>query len=419
MENERGEIIACEVCENQLEQVKSQVGMSEEEFELLKTPRKSLLVNFPIKLDNGDVRVISALRVQYNDALGPTKGGVRFHESVDFDEVSKLAFLMSLKTSLVGLPYGGAKGAVKINPKNFSRAELERISRAFVREMKEFIGPRKDIPAPDVNTNPQIMAWMMDEYERIFGEKSPGVITGKPVELGGSLGRNKSTAKGAFYVIEKIYQDVRDKSSIKVAIQGFGNAGSNLALMLHNAKFKVVAVSDSRAGVYNPDGLNIPELIEFKNKKMPFSDYAKEGEIITNEDLIKLEVDLLIPAALGDVISEKNADEVKAKRIVEVANGPITPKADLILESKGVEIIPDILANSGGVIVSYFEQVQNLATYYWSEEEVDNKLKDKIISAYERVLEEKASLNAKSFRTASYSLAIKRILEAERLRGNL
>ena len=417
MQKQDDEFIVCENCKKQLEKVKHIAHLSSKDLSILENPRRVMNVNFPLRMDNGTIRIVNAFRVQYNDALGPAKGGIRFHQSVDEEEVAGLAFLMSLKTALVGLPYGGAKGGIRINPKELSEGELERVSRGYIKEMAKIIGPKSDIPAPDVNTNPKIMGWMMDEYEHIVGAKTRGVITGKPILLGGSLGRNESTARGAFFIITKKFEKEKSKSKIKVAISGFGNAGSNLAKMLYEEGYTIVAVSDSSSGLYEPKGLNIKKLIEHKRNKKHLATYEKYKKI-SNEELLELNVDILIPAALGDVINSNNVSNIKAKTIVEVANAPISISSDEILGKKGTEIIPDILANSGGVIVSYFEWVQNLSNYYWSENEVNEKLKIKIIKAYEDVLEEAKNHNI-NLRTASYTLSIARILEAEKLRGHI
>lgn len=416
MENEI-EFTICQNCSKQLDMVKRHEHLNSKDLFILNNPKRVININFPVRMDSGEIKMITAYRVQYNDALGPTKGGIRFHETVSMEEVSELAFLMSLKTSLVKIPFGGAKGGIKINPKKFSEGELERISRGYVKEMYKILGPAQDIPAPDVNTNPKVMAWMMDEYENITGTKAPGSFTGKPIVLGGSLGRDKSTAKGAFFIIEDKYKDI-DKSNLKVAIQGFGNAGSNIAKMLSDIGFKIVAVSDSTCALYDENGLDVDELTYFKSQRGIFVDYDKNYRKISNDELLGLDVEILIPAALGDVIKESNANEIKARCIVELANAPVSPKADEILNQKGIEIIPDILANSGGVIVSYFEWVQNLANYYWKLEDVDEKLKELIIAAYRDVEKAKDEYNL-SFRTSSYIIAINRILEAERLRSHL
>jgi len=328
---EKEDLIMCKNCKMQLEKIKELKHLNSKELFILKNPKRVLAVNYPVRLDNGNIKLISAFRVQYNDALGPTKGGIRFHNSVDLSEVSELAFLMSLKTSLANLPYGGAKGGIKINPKEFSEGELERISRGYVKEIFKFIGENIDIPAPDVNTNPKIMGWMIDEYEKIAGKKSPGTFTGKPVILGGSLGRDKSTARGGFYIIEEKYKDVKDKSKLKVVIQGFGNAGQNIAEMLSEIGFKVIAVSDSQIGIYDEKGLDIKEISKYKSiSKNSFKTLEKYTKI-TNEELLELDCDILIPAALGGVITSRNANNIKAKVILELANSPVSPGADLIL----------------------------------------------------------------------------------------
>ena len=410
----KNDIIVCDNCRKHIEEVDKLNFFRREDLNILKNPKRILSVNYPIRMDDGSVDLVSAFRVQYNDALGPTKGGIRFHETVNMSEVTELAFLMSLKCSLAQIPYGGAKGGIKINPKNLSEGELERVARGYVREMVKIIGPDQDIPAPDVNTNPKIMGWMVDEYERITGKKTFASFTGKPVALGGSLGRDKSTARGAFFIIEDKYENV-DKSNLKVAIQGFGNAGSNLAKMLSNLGFKIIAVSDSKAVIYDENGFDIDELIEFKKIKSFNEHPAKK---ITDNELFSLDVEILIPAALGGVINERNADLVKSNLIVELANSPITPAADIILNDKKIEIIPDILANSGGVIVSYFEWVQNLQNYYWTEEEVENRLKKKMIDN-SRDVYEFAKEKYLTLRIASYLLSMKRIIDVEKIRGHL
>jgi len=414
--NTRDTKIVCVNCKEQLNRVKTLEKLSKRDLFILENPKKILKLSFPLRRDNGKIEMISAIRIQYNDALGPTKGGLRFHQSVDEEEVAELAFLMTLKTALLELPFGGSKGGISINPKEYSEGELERISRRFVREMFFIIGPHQDIPAPDVNTNPQIMSWMTDEYEKIAKQKAPGSFTGKPLILGGSQGRDKSTAKGVFYVIEEHFKTAK-KEKLKIAIQGFGNAGSHIAEMLTTLGFKIVAVSDSSSGVYDKKGLNISELVEYKKQKKSFKDLKKYNKISNNE-LLELDVDILIPAALGGVINSANKDKIKAHTIVELANAPITPQADHYLEDKGVTIIPDILSNAGGVVVSYFEWVQNLQNYYWSLEDVNEKLRKRMHKAYTAMLEEHKATGI-SFRTACYALAVNRILDAEKARGHL
>lgn len=293
-EVKKDKFIVCRSCISHLSKIKSIGHMKESDFKILENPRRVLNVNYPVRMDSGEIIIVNAFRVHYNDALGPTKGGIRFHEDVDSEEVSELAFLMSLKTSLVGIPYGGAKGGVKINPKNLSEGELERVSRGYIKEMSKFIGPYNDIPAPDVNTNPKIMGWMKDEYEQIVGHKSPGVITGKPILLGGSLGRNESTGRGAYFILEEKFKNVKDKSSISVAIQGFGNAGSYLAKFLFQLGVRVVAVSDSSTGIYSKEGLDIDYLINQKKSVRRFKDMNLGNvSLISNSKLLELDVDVL------------------------------------------------------------------------------------------------------------------------------
>lgn len=411
----KDELNMCEKCNMWLEKVKTLKSLSSKDLFILKNPRRVTAVNYPVRMDSGAIRLVTAFRVQYNDTLGPTKGGIRMHESVDQEEVSELAFLMSLKTSLMGLPYGGAKGGIKIDPTNLSEGELERVSRGYVKEMRNIFGPNKDIPAPDVNTDARVMAWMLDEYEQIIGESAPGMITGKPIVLGGSLGRDTSTARGAFFIIHEMFGEEKGKT---VAIQGCGNAGGNLAKFLHKAGFRVTAISDAMGGIYNEKGLDIPAVFEKKGTKQGFDDVTSEGKLITNEELLALDVDLLVPAALGGVITKENAGSVRAKKILEVANAPVHSDAEEILAGKNIEIIPDILANAGGVIVSYFEWVQNTQNFYWTETEVDDRLREKMVSVYNAVKKVQEEQNL-SVRTASYVLAISRILEAEKLRGRL
>lgn len=400
---------------NQLQKIKKIVNLSDKEVELLLTPKKIIEKEFSVKLDKGEKK-FKGYRVQFNDARGPTKGGLRYHPKVDLGEVKSLAFWMALKCAVVDIPFGGGKGGVEVNPKELSQKELENLSRAFIRAIHEDIGPAKDIPAPDVYTNAQIMAWMLDEYEKIKGKHSPGVITGKPLELGGSKGRNIATAQGGAFVLREYMKlkEMQPQNTI-VAIQGFGNAGSFMAKILSNWNYKIVAVSDSKGAVYNENGIDINAVLDYKNKNKSVKGFAKD---ITNEQLLELEVDVLVPAALENQITQDNAGNIKAKVIVELANGPVTPEADTILEKNNVVVIPDILANAGGVTVSYFEWVQNLYNYYWEEDEVLQKLEKIMVKSFTQVYET-ANENKTSMRNGAYILAIKRILAAEKLRGNL
>jgi glutamate dehydrogenase/leucine dehydrogenase len=409
----------CLDCKSRLEELENTMGLSEKEKALLSRPRRVLTFSIPLRMDSGELRIFNAYRVQYNDALGPTKGGIRYHEDVNLEEVSILAFLMSLKCSLVGLPFGGAKGGIEVNPLSLSKSELEKLTRSYVKEIHKFIGPDIDIPAPDVNTNQEVMGWFVDEYSKIIGRYAPAVVTGKPISLGGSEGREEATALGGAFVLRKYISKtaLKNKRNITVAIQGFGNVGGNMARILDDWGFKVVAVSDISGGVYNPKGLNIRRICQEKSNKCKLHD-VKGGQSISNEELLSLKVDVLIPAALARQINENNASSIKAKHILEMANAPISKEAESILEKNRITIIPDILANSGGVIVSYFEWVQNLHGLYWDISQVRERLQLMIEKAFDLVYS-LASKNNISFRKASYTLAVSKILEAERARGNL
>ncbi len=396
-----------------IEEVSKYLKLEEWEKELLLKPKRIVKVTFPVKMDNGEIKFFEGIRVLFKDARGPGKGGIRFAETVDEDEVKSLAFWMTIKNAVVNLPYGGAKGGVRVNPKNLSENELEKVSRGFIRAIADFIGEDVDIPAPDVGTNPRIMAWMLDEYETIKRKHEPGVITAKPISLGGSFIREISTSLGGFFIMEEAAKNFEIEVKT-VAIQGMGNVGGNLAKILHKKGYKVVAVSDSKGGIYDENGLNIDEVIQVKKEKGSVVYYEK-SEKITNEELLELDVDVLVPAAIENVITKENADKIKAKMIVELANGPTTYEAEKILEKKGIIIIPDVLANAGGVVVSYLEWVQNKQGYYWEKEEVENKLRKIMISSFKEVLETSKKYNC-NLRDAAYILAVKRILEAEKAR---
>ncbi len=409
----------CIDCRERLEDLPQNIALTSAEFTLLNRPQRALSFSIPVRMDDGSVRVFNAYRVQYNNALGPTKGGIRYHQDVDFEEVKTLAFLMTLKTSLAGIPFGGAKGGIQVDPRELSFGELERLTRGFVRAAHTFIGPRIDIPAPDVNTNAQTMAWIVDEYAKISGLFEPGVVTGKPLELGGSLGRKEATSLGGAYVLDQYIEDNNLKrEELTVAVQGFGNVGRNIAEILSELGYKVVAVSDVSGARYDKGGLQVSSLCSEKEKGCVLKDAPVKAEQITNEELLELDVDILIPAALSDQITDTNAASIKAKIILEMANAPVSKEADAILAKNNVIVIPDILANSGGVIVSYFEWAQNAGNDYWKLEIVNNKLREKIIDAYTRVTE-RAKREGSDLRTASYEVAVERILIAERLRGNL
>jgi len=399
---------------NYFEHASNLVGLTAKQKLFLKKPMRVHKVLIPVKMDNGKTKKFKGYRVQFNDLKGPTKGGIRYHPNVNLDEVKGLAFLMTLKNLVAGLPYGGGKGGITVNPKELSKRELELLSRGYVKKLHKVIGPKKDIPAPDVYTNSQTMAWMFDEYSKLKGYNEFGVITGKPLELGGSLVRDIATALGAVYVLEAAVKKLKlKKKKPTVAVQGFGNAGSNIALLLHKKGYKVVAVSDSKCGVFDPKGLNIKKVIATKRKT---SCVRGQGKEITNKELLSLNVDILVPAALENQITKENAKDVKAKIVLELANGPTTPEADDILFKKGIVVIPDILANSGGVTVSYFEWVQNNTGYYWKEKEVKEKLKDKMQIAFGNIYAMSKKHN-ESLRIGAFAYAINELKKAMELRG--
>lgn len=394
-----------------LEIVHKKIRIDDHVYEVLRMPQRIIQVSIPVVMDNGKTKVFEGYRVQFNDARGPFKGGIRYHPDVNLDEVKALSAWMALKCAVAHIPLGGGKGGIIVNPKELSRGELERLSRGYIQKLHNDLGPDKDIPAPDVYTSAEIMGWMLDEYEKFHG-RNPGMITGKPIELGGSKGRDKATAMGGFFVLLDALKVIGIKKPA-IAIQGFGNAGSVIAELLYEAGYRVVAITDSKSGIYNTEGLNIHELIEYKKKTGMVKGFI--GKDITNEELLELDVDVLIPAALENQITDKNADEIKAKIILELANGPTTPEADKILYGKNKFVIPDILANSGGVTVSYFEWVQNLQNFYWTTEEVNEKLKEKMTVAFENVYSISKDHKV-DMRTAAYILAVDRIGKAIMMR---
>lgn len=408
-----------------LEQALKYATISEDAIEHLKYPKASLSVSIPVRMDDGSLRIFQGYRVRYDDTRGPGKGGVRYHPNVSMDEVQSLAFWMTFKCAALNLPFGGAKGGITLNPKLLSKLELERLSRGYIDAIADFIGPDTDILAPDVYTNPMIMGWMMDQYSIIQRKMTPGVVTGKPVAMGGSLGRDTATAMGAFYVIQTVLPKFdRLPAETTVAVQGFGNAGSIIAELLFHAGYKVVAVSDSQGAVYAPKGLDIPSIQHFKEiVKGVQAVYCNgtvcnvvEHEVLTNAELLALDVDVLIPAALENQITESNVDAVKAKFIFEVANGPIASGADQILEQRGVQVFPDILVNAGGVTVSYFEWVQNRSGLYWTLEEVNRNLQQRMVQETERIWRIAQDLSI-SLRTAAYVHALNRLGEALDAKG--
>ncbi|MEP7361519.1 MAG: Glu/Leu/Phe/Val dehydrogenase [Chloroflexota bacterium] len=384
--------------------------------QVLREPRRELHVHFPVKMDDGTVKVFEGYRVQHNLSRGPAKGGIRYHQNVSIDEVKALAMWMTWKCAVVGIPYGGGKGGVIVDPKKLSRRELENLSRRFFTEIEVLIGPEKDIPAPDVNTNSQVMAWFMDTYSMHVGYTVPGVVTGKPISLGGSEGRNEATARGTvFCVIEAAKHLQLDLKTSTVVVQGFGNAGSIAAQLMNAEGVKVLAVSDSTGGIHNPSGLDINRVIAWKAEHGTVVGFPG-ARAVSNVEILEIECDVLIPAALENQITAANAGKVKAKIVAEAANGPTTPEADEILFKNGVFVIPDILCNAGGVTVSYFEWVQDLNRDHWSEKVVNEKLHEIMVKAFNETLAI-AQREGVHMRLAAYLLAVQRVADATAMRG--
>jgi glutamate dehydrogenase (NAD(P)+) len=406
-----------QIAQQQLDKAAAKLQLDPAIHQALREPMRELHVTIPVKMDDGSVRVFRGFRVQYNDARGPNKGGIRFHPDETIDTVRALAAWMTWKTAVVDIPLGGGKGGVICDPKKMSPGELERLSRGYIRALGRFIGPDRDIPAPDVYTTPQIMAWMMDEYSIITGHNAPGVITGKPLCVGGSEGRGDATARGGAYTVREAARYLNiDLTKASVAIQGFGNAGQYAATLFQDLLgCRVVAVSDSRGGIYLPDGADAHDLVRYKLTNGSLEGYPG-SQPISNEALLELEVDVLAPSALEDVITERNAENIRAKIVAELANGPTTPGADDILYRKGVFVIPDFLCNAGGVTVSYFEWVQNETGYYWEEELVHERLDKKMTTAFASVLDMSLEYET-DMRTAAYMVAVQRVAEAMRARG--
>jgi glutamate dehydrogenase (NAD(P)+) len=408
---------AWESAQFQLAEAVKQLGLDDGFHQVLRTPRREVTVAVPLRRDDGQIEVLRGFRVQHNLTRGPAKGGVRFHPATDLDEVRALAMWMTWKCALIGVPYGGAKGGVAVNPRTLSRNELERMTRRYVSELIPVLGPEKDIPAPDVGTDEQTMAWMMDTYSIHSGYTVTGVVTGKPVSVGGSEGRGGATSRGVMYSLFCALRDASiDPADVTVAVQGFGKVGGLTAQYLHDAGCRVVAVSDVQGGVYNPGGLNTAGLLRHLRSGAQSVVGYPGTDTITNQQLLELDVDVLIPAALEGVIHEENASRIKARFVIEGANGPTTPDADVILQENGVFVVPDILANSGGVAVSYFEWVQDLQAYFWSEDEVNARLKAMMEKAYADV-SSLASERKISMRTAAQMIGVGRVAEAHRTRG--
>ncbi|MFX3624750.1 MAG: Glu/Leu/Phe/Val dehydrogenase [Ectobacillus sp.] len=391
------------------------LGYPQEVYELLKEPIRMMTVKIPVRMDDGTVKIFTGYRAQHNDAVGPTKGGIRFHPNVTEKEVKALSIWMSLKCGIVDLPYGGGKGGIVCDPREMSFRELERLSRGYVRAISQIVGPTKDIPAPDVFTNSQIMAWMMDEYSRIDEFNSPGFITGKPLVLGGSHGRETATAKGVTICIrEAARKKGIDIKGARVVVQGFGNAGSFLAKFMHDAGAKVIGISDAYGALHDPNGLDIDYLLDRRDS---FGTVTKLFEnTITNKELLELDCDILVPAAIENQITEENAHNIKAKIVVEAANGPTTLEATKILTERGVLLVPDVLASSGGVTVSYFEWVQNNQGYYWTEEEVEERLEKVMVKSFNAIYET-AQVRKVNMRLAAYMVGVRKMAEASRFRG--
>ena len=410
----------CIDCNTRLNALLSGMNFAESELEILQRPKRVFTFTVPLVCDSGEIKLFNGYRVQYNDALGPTKGGLRFHPEVNLEEVKNLAFLMALKSALVGIPFGGAKGGIEVDVRELSGGELERLSRSFIRETHAFIGERVDIPAPDVNTDERIMGYMVDEYSKIKGEFIPGVVTGKPIVLGGSLGRTEATALGGSYVLNKYLETIKkEPKDTSVVIQGFGNVGSNMARILHDNGFKILAVSDVNGAIYNKKGLDIKEIFSMQTENGVIPN-VKKVDKLTNEEMLELDCDVLIPAALSHQITAENAGNIKAEIILEMANEPISTNADPILHEKDILVIPDILANAGGVIVSYFEWVQNTSNDYWSKEKVYEELESRIIEALSLLLEKYNKMDKEEdLRSVAYSIALEKILKAEKFRGRL
>ena len=405
-----------ELAKTQLRRVGEIFAIDPNLIRVLSQCKKAVEVSIPVSMDDGTTGVYQGFRVTHNITRGPSKGGIRYHPDVTLDEVKSLSMWMTWKCALMGLPFGGAKGGVVCNPKLLSMTELERLTRRYTSEIINDIGPERDIPAPDVGTNPQVMAWIFDTYSMNKGHSVLGVVTGKPLSVGGSLGREEATARGSLYCIQALSQkQSRRLDEYSVAIQGFGNVGSNLARLLALEGAKVVAASDSRGGVYNANGIDVPAAIAHKQEHGTLAGLTN-ADPVTNEELVELPCDILAPCALEQVVTDENADRVKAAVICEGANGPVTPGADAILEDRGVLVLPDVLANAGGVVVSYFEWVQGLQEYFWREDEVNAKLHDIVARSFEEAWHMRESRDI-SLRMASYGLAVQRVAEATTTRG--
>jgi glutamate dehydrogenase (NAD(P)+) len=412
------EINPYDVAKTQIDIVAKEIGLDPNITEYLKRIERALIVSIPIVMDNGSLKIFEGYRVHHSTVRGPGKGGVRYSPHVYLDEVKALATWMTWKTSLLNLPLGGAKGGVCVDPKNLSTKELERLTRRYTAEIINMIGPDIDIPAPDVNTNPQIMAWIMDTYSMQKGRSIPGVVTGKPVEIGGSVGRANATGTGLYFVLQALVEKLRlDLKPLKIVVQGLGNVGGTIADLLYKHGCKVIAVSDVSTGIYYEDGLDVEKLFAWAKQGNLLKDYKDDKyTLISNDELLTSKCDVLIPAAIENQITRENADKIACKIVLEGANGPTTPDADKILFEKGIHVVPDILANSGGVCVSYFEYVQDINSYFWKLDRINEELKRIIIEAFEEIYKISKERNI-SLRTAAYIIAVSRIAKAIELRG--
>ncbi len=403
-----------------LEKAAKLLGYNEDDYVALKYPERELKVAVPVEMDNGSIRVFEGYRIQHSSSRGPCKGGIRYHQNVDVDEVKALAAWMSLKCAVVNIPYGGGKGAIKVNPAELSKNELKRLTRRYTAAILPLIGPEKDIPAPDVNTNAEIMGWIMDTYSMFAGYTVPGVVTGKPVEIGGSLGRKEATGRGVAIVTREILKHLKwSPENVKVAVQGMGNVGGTAAKLLFEAGYKIVAVSDVSGGIYKANGLDIGDIMDFLKiaNCAELTGYKKDGvSHISNEELLTCDADILIPAALENQINGEIAANIKAKIIVEGANGPTSVEADKVLDSRGIKVVPDILANAGGVVVSYFEWVQNIQSLTWDEDEINSTLERIMVKAFNEVLTTSEN-NLVTLRMGAYMIALDRIIKAKKIRG--
>ena len=399
---------------SRLEEAARHIDVDSDVLEKLRYPKETLAANLLVRMDDGSRKSFKAWRCRYDDTRGPTKGGIRFHPAVNINEVMTLAFWMTFKCAAVNLPFGGGKGGVCCDPKALSRAELERLSRAYAHAFAHFIGPDRDIPAPDVYTNAMIMGWIADEYSSIVGQPSPAVVTGKPIELGGSLGRNDATGRGGYYCLTHLKHELAiEPERTRVILQGFGNASSHCARLLDEAGYIIVGLSDSRAAIYDPDGLDLASVHDHKVKTGSLAGAAKE---IGQAEILEADADILVPAALEGQITEANAERIQARIVLELANGPTTPEADRILEERGITVVPNILANAGGVIVSYFEWVQNKAGFYWTEEQVHKRLRSFLEPNADAIWTLRQA-RGMSFRTAAYVHALTRISSAVAAHG--